>query len=357
MSESGPAIEEVHKSQAGDAEALSASENVGRAPIDALVVCGMGPLRLADLKGTERLFPLHPYNRLNALAAKELAVNGVVDSVVTSGTSTGKVREEPLDRIQSLEQSVSEGDLLADIYDRASRGKRANPKGHERAAKIIKVDSAAKTTFDNVIQALNALDQENGGYWEGKLAVLSSEFHVPRIREILTAFGLRNSQILSAERVLNHFGYRGDRFYPKGDFGYGKTYEEFEEEIYNGQPAGLQNLQDNPSYVTFELSKIKSNRRLQEIAGNLRNYYVEKGVVLPDVYARIPQEFDEEFDYDSLRGSFSQIPFSKHEYRRGEFIEGNQAYRILAADVGNQTEVFLKSIPVTSVNTSQAINT
>lgn len=317
-----------------------------KAPLDAVVVLGMGPLRLREVadKGSDRLYPLHPYNRLNAIAAKLLASNGVVDTVVTSGTRTGTPGEGTSDRIKSLEQVVSEGKLLADIYGRA-RGIGVDASGNARAEKIIQIDSQAKTTFDNVIQALNALDAKNGGYWQGTIAILSSEFHGPRIQEILTAFGIKDARVLSAERILRHFGYTG-RLYPKGEFGYGVTYEQFEEGVYQGQPAGLENLRDNPSYVTFELAKIKSNRRLWEIASSVKAYYLEKGVSLPDAYADIPSTYDEQFDYDSLRGRFSVIPFTKHGYRGEEFSEHTGAYRNLAAKVGQETEDFLQSVNV-----------
>ena len=341
----GPQAIDQEPSKVITSEISRAEEHVSKASIDAVVVAGMGPVKLKDLKGSERLFPLNPYNRLNAIAAKELARKGIVDTVITSGTTTGKSEKQPLGRIESLEQVVSEGELLADTYDRASIGKSLNPEGYARAEKIIQIDSIAKTTFDNVIQAINTLDVRNGVYWQGSIAILSSEFHGPRIQEILTAFGIKDARVLSAERILRHFGYNS-RLYPKGDFGYGQSYEEFEESIYRAQPAGLENLRDNPSYVTFELAKIKSNRRLTEVANSVKAYYLEKGVSLPDVYTLIPTEYDEGFDYDSLRGSFSQIPFSKHPYRGDEFGEHTGAYRNLAAKVGQETEDFLQSVNV-----------
>lgn len=331
------------------AEPIAPTESAGKVTIDAVVVCGMGPLKLANITGSDRLFPVHPLNRVNAIAAKELAIKGIVDTVITSGTTTGKSDKPDLSRIESLEQLASEGELLADTYDRASRGKSQNPEGYEHAEKNIRIDSAAKTTFDNVIQALNALDAKNGGYWQGSIAVLSSEFHGPRIQEILTAFGINDARVLSAERVLQHFGYRADRLYPKGDFGYGKTFEEFEEAIYQGQPAGLENLQDNPSYVTFELAKVTSNRRLQEIGSHLKLYYADRGVPLPEVYNQIPAEYDENFDYDALRAGFSEVPFTKHEYKGEEYRGDTARYRDLATTVGEGTEAFLQSVkPLTA---------
>lgn len=329
---------------ASQGEALRSKERLQKAPLDVVVVCGMGPVKLQDVKGSERLYPLQPYNRPNSIAAKLLASNGITYLVVTSGTKTAIHDKENLTDIEQRELATSEGALLADTYDRA-RGKGVTPEGRERADQIIEIDSAAKTTFDNVIQALNLLDQRSGGYWSGNLAVLSAEFHGPRIKEILTAFGIKNSRVLSAERVLAHFGYRTDRLYPSQDFGYGKPYQEFEEDVYRGQPAGLENLQNNPPYVTSELAKIKSNRRLWEVATHLKTYYTEKNIPLPQAYNEIPLEYSDQFDYESLRSHLSQIPFSKHGYTGEEYKgeSGINRYRELAARVGKETEDFLKS--------------
>lgn len=318
------------------------TEQLKKAPIDSVVVCGMGPVKLQDLKG-ERLFPLQPYNRLNAIAAKLIASNGVVDTVITSGTKSAKSEKEDLTPIEKREVETNEGELLADTYDRAT-GKGVSVEGKIRAKQIIEIDTTAKTTFDNIIQALNSLDDKNGGYWQGKFAVLSSEFHGPRIKEMLTAFGIENSCVLSAERILRHFGYSG-RLYPIGDFGYGKSYEEFEEDVYRSQPAGLENLQDSPPYVTFELAKIKSDKRLQEIASHLKAYYVQKGAPLPEVYGEIPSVYNDQFNYNTLRAHLSEVQFSKHGYK-GEQYKGDEGilrYRELAASVGKETEDLLKS--------------
>lgn len=266
--------------------------------------------------------------------------------IVTSGTRSAKYDKKDLADIEQRELVTSEGQLLADTYGRA-RGKGVTSEGRLRADQILEVDSAAKTTFDNIIQALNLLDQRSGGYWTGNFAVLSAEFHGPRIKEMLTAFGIKNSRVLSSERVLLHYGYRGDRFYPTGDFGYGKSYPEFEEDVYRSQPAGPQNLQDNPSYVTFELAKIKSNKRLQEVATHLKSYYANRGIPLPEAYREIPPEYNEQFDYNSLRAHLSQIQFTKHGYTGEEYQgeAGVKRYRELAIAVGKETEEFLQAKP------------
>lgn len=123
-----------------------------------------------------------------------------------SGTYTGDIK------------GVSEADVLQDTLNRA-RGKGVGETGNREAAKITKRDTLARTTFDNMIQAINKLDRDHGGYWNGdwsKFAVLSAKFHGPRIAEMFKAFGLSGARVLSAEDILTHYGYSGpdSRLYP-----------------------------------------------------------------------------------------------------------------------------------------------
>lgn len=309
------------------AEAAPRVEPIKKAPLDAVVVCGMGPVKLANIKGSERLFPAQPYMRVNANAGKLIASNRLAETVIVSGTRTAE------------EVAFSEADVLADTYDRM-RGKGISLEGRERASQILKLDLEAKTTFDNIIQALNMLDGQHGGYFEGSFAVLSAQFHMPRIEEMLKAFGLQDARALAAEPILRHFGYKG-RLYPTGDFGYGTSYEDFEEGVYQSQPAGLQNLQDNPAYVTFELAKISSDRRFQQVARDLSDYYHSHGVEVPDFYAELPTLYDPNFDYQSLRAKYASIPFSKHAYTGSMSADD---YRKLAATAAERTSTFLKEV-------------
>lgn len=329
---------ELSSDHAGEvASEVKNPEVIRKAPLDVLVVCGMGPVKLMDIKGSERLFPAQPYNRLNAIAAKLIASNGIAETVIVSGTKSAKEGT-------AREVDTSEAELLADTYDRA-RGKGVTAQGNQKAAEVLELDRQARTTFDNIIQALNILDGRNNGYWEGSFGLLSAQFHGPRLQEMLRAFGIKNSYVLSAENVLRHYGYQG-RLYPSGDFGYGVSYEQFEEMVYQSQPAGLQNLQDNPSYVTFELGKVASDRRLWEMAHALKEYYQSRKVELPPVHNTIPDIYDPAFDYHAFREELSAILFTKHPYTAEVFKgdEGIGRYRELAIQIGDLTPAVLNQV-------------
>lgn len=325
-------------------EAFSSKEVIGKAPLDAVIVCGMGPAALLPIS-SERLFPRNPFMRLNAFAAKLVTSNRIADRVIVSGTKTAKPSgNEEKSPLEEKELATSEAEILADTYDRM-RGRSITPDKRAKAAEIIELDHAATTTFDNIFQGLNILDEQSGGYWEGSLGVISSEFHMPRIAEMIEAFGLASARPLSAEQILRHFGY--EKLYPTGEVFPGKSFAELEEETYQGQPAGLQNLQDNPAYVTFELAKVKSDKRLQEIAANLKQYYVSKGVALPAIYDQIPQLYDPNFSYAEIREGLSKVSYSKHAFR-GE-VASTQLYRVLAKQFGENTTRFLNTALRTSL--------
>lgn len=199
---------------------------------DAVVVCGMGPLRLQHLKGSARLFPANPYNCHHALAAKLLAANGVAGHVILSGWDSNRGPAGRLATAEELrEMRTTEGDLLVDLYRRA-RGIGITHEGQARAETIVDVDRQARTTGGNIIAGFNILDAVRAGYWHGSLGILSSEHHLPRIAELIRAFGIQHAKPLSAQAIISHYGYREDRLYPRADFGYGIGYAAWEDEAY-----------------------------------------------------------------------------------------------------------------------------
>lgn len=314
-------------------------EVVRKAPLDAVVVCGMGPLRLDEhIKGSERLFPIQPYMRLNANAGKLVASNGLVETVIVSGTKTSKIPKDTKDPFAIKERETSEAELLADTFDRMG-GKGITPEVKARAGKILRLDTQATTTFDNIIQALNLLDSQHNGYWEGEFGVLSAEFHMPRIEEMIRAFGLQNAHALSAEQILRHYGY--EKIYPR-EYG-GKSFEEFQEGVYDNQPAGLESLQNRPAYVTLELAKVTSDRRLSQLANSLKAYYQGRDVALPEVYNQIPTEYDPAFDYNSVREDFACVPYSKIT-DKNEIKMTPDEYKVLASRTASKTTLLLQEV-------------
>lgn len=314
---------------------------------DAVVVCGMGPVALKETRIPTNLVARNYMNFLNAVSAKLLGSHGVAERVVLSGRASQEYAGVTnLSELQKMEKQTSEAELLAYTYTRATP---KNVTSAERTSADAKVtlEPEAKTTFGNIIQTLNMLDKEADGYWEGSLGIISSEFHGPRIAEMVDAFGLSNAHFLSAERIFKHFGYKG-RLYPREKSGYTETdggsklRTQFEEDVYKGQPAGLENLKTNPSYVTFELAALTSDKRLQEMAHALKEYYQRNHIDLPDAYTLIPETYDPAYDYGKLRDGLKAVPFSKNPYS-GEKDE-TVGYRELAAIVADKTDELLQGI-------------
>jgi hypothetical protein len=352
-------------------------------PLDAVVVCGMGPVSLKEsdtiinIQGSRspNLVARNVMNFLNAISAKLLVVHDKADTAILSGWKSQKGPGEGSKPtvLQQLEMDTSEAKLLKDTYDR-TRPRRISTETNIESQSMTQLEEEAKTTFGNVIQAINMLDKQAGGLWQGKLGVVSSEFHGPRISEMIKAFGLSDRvQFLSAERILKHFGYefKPVRTYPeqvyddglknreeageKKNFemgsGFGKSWSEFEEDVYRGQPVGLQNLWDNPAYVTFELANISNNQRFWEVANNLKRYYVNNPnrgnmhVVLPECFKLISNAYDPSSDFANIKAEFAKVKYNKHSYSGSdELVNDTVGYRQLAKIAAEGTDRLLEKV-------------
>jgi hypothetical protein len=318
-------------------------------PLDAVVVCGMGPVGLKRHKlihdegitgkwnTQEQAQSGNPvaenlYNFFNAEAAKLLAGSDLAKQVILSGfqSAAGK------DGKTTTEQEMSEAGLLEATYKRAQL-QSLNPEQRVLADSRTLLDEEARTTFGNIINGLNLLDKQAGGYFDGSFAVLSAEFHGPRLQEMIKAFGLGKSRVIAAERVMKHFGYKMQDL-PKKKF-----FQELESSTYNGQAVGLQNLQENPSYVTFELGAVQSDRRFWEMASSVIRYYKETRATIPPeisiVYNLIPDRFDPGADWSGIKNKFSEL---KSRYKKNTYHGDVYDYRPVAKQSADQTDAFLQ---------------
>lgn len=301
---------------------------------DAVVVCGMGPLALRETRpetAGKNLVARNLYNFLNAIAGKLLVAHGVTDEVIVSGF---KSQKQPGDSVlREIERNTTEAQLLKHTFERA-HPKGVSPEDRMRADKAVTEEPLATTTFGNFIQALNQLDAKAaGGHWDGSLGVVSSEFHGPRISEMLKMFGV-NGRFISAERVMHRFGYKN--VYPRES----SSWKELEQATYNGQPQNYENLRQNPAYVTKYLAEIASPRRIQEMASALRRYIIEHDPNnLPDAFQDLPDAYDPLYDYEGLKVKFAAVPADKKTFLEAPSVE---AYRKLAYMIGNETTNILK---------------
>lgn len=303
---------------------------------DAVVVCGMGPLELKKTKVGDNLVAKNIYNFLNGISAKILVSHDLADMAIVSGfrSQKGPQSGEPTD-LQKLEMRTSEAEMLAKTYKRATP-KGVSKEGLEKANKLVELDEKANTTFGNIIESVNLLDKKAGGLWKGDLAVISSEFHGPRIVEMLKMFGLPPN-FLSAERIFRHFGYKG-RLHPQ------EGWEVHEGATYAGQPENYMNLLTNPSYVTSQLALIESPQRLSEMANGFKNYTLEHNAPLPDVFKSLPKEYDPDFDYNNLKEEFKKISNRKYPFPPGleDIKTEGVGYRELVNYVADFTDAFLE---------------
>ncbi|MBI2616635.1 hypothetical protein HYW55_00700 [Candidatus Gottesmanbacteria bacterium] len=342
-------------------------ETVGKAPLDGVIVCGMGPLALRRhlepaksnnqlVQGVGRGLVMEEdnpvakniYTTLNAVAAKLLVVGGMTERVILSGYDSAKNNPHS----HPIEQALTEASLLAATYDR-TQPQHIRPEQRQIADQKTRIlDTKASSTTFNILEGINFLDKEAGGYWEGNLAIMSSEWHIPRLWETIKAFGLdkRGVTVLSTERVLRHYGYNPDyqKIYANLDKTQpeiGRIYEDLipfaphEEITYKGQSIQMENLRNNPYYVSARLASIVSPRRFWEIATSFKRYYQERDIAVPDIYNKLPDSFDEHFDFSTFKKAFqaSEMRPVTKEYSAPETT---QSYRILAKTVGEVTDSF-----------------
>jgi hypothetical protein len=100
--------------------------------------------------------------------------------------------------------------------------------------------------------------------------------------------------------------------------------------------------------VTFELSGVWSDRRFWEMVTSLKNYYQERNVVLPLCYNHIPDSYNCEQDYRTLRQEFAEVKFFKHPYI-GQISDvagavNTAPYRQLAQIVSEKTDQILERL-------------
>lgn len=303
---------------------LSAPKETAVSHFDAVIACGMGPVELKSSRDPKtNPVPSNVFNFFNAVATKILVSKGWAGEGILSGTQSRKAAREGARPDVALEElAQSEGSILEHIF-RQTRPKNTLKSAIDAAVPLASIEDQAKTTFGNIFEGLNLLDAKApNGHFDGNFGVVSCEFHGPRITEMFRAFGLGKGKFVSAEGVLGAAGYTG------GSRGFGPTYDSYNNGAYPSQPAGLQNLQDNPAYVTRDLAVIKSSRRLHDIAHALRDYYANRTIPIPmpECFQKLPDVYDPEFDYDGLKKKFAAVPFFKHAYV-GEASEELETYK------------------------------
>ncbi|KKU49458.1 hypothetical protein A2875_01620 [Candidatus Gottesmanbacteria bacterium RIFCSPHIGHO2_01_FULL_46_14] len=305
---------------------------------DAVIACGMGPMELkASHDPKTNPVPSNVFNYFNAVATKNLVARGWAREGILSGYHSRQTQREGIRTDVALEELArSESSVLAHIFDQ-TRPKDTDIEAVKGAAKLKILEENAKTTFGNIFEGLNLLDRKDPqGYFSGSFGVVSSEFHGPRIAEMFQAFGLTNGRFISAEGVLRASGYMG------GARGWGPTYDGYNRGAYPGQPAGLQNLVDNPSYVTRDLAVIDHPRRFHEVAHALKSYYSDRPdpAALPDCFSELPKGYDPSFPYEALKRKFADVPFTKHDYV-GNIEAARIDYRRRAQELSEQTRMIL----------------
>lgn len=274
--------------------------------IDALIVLGIGGN--IQRKGLHnRPVIENPRMRINAIATKELAVNGHIaqDTVIIptgKGTEVVKWHEDRLthkkgllgqstdaDELRKLlpkntsylafqdfmgqpsdEEElrktalVSQGELMTDLIGKA----KAKPSGNLDRGQIsqdILPETRARTTILNLIEALNLLDAHVQGVWDGNIAILTTNTgHLQRAEECAHALGIKNALMLSSEQVLLDKGYNQ---------GYIQQMLQMSEGDFKEQEKNFRAIKELPEFLIPEAVFIKNDQRLKQVVAHFETYY------------------------------------------------------------------------------------
>lgn len=337
--------------------------------VDALLVLGIGGN--TRLLGPDR----HPVieeqrMRINAVAAKELAAHHNITSIIPTGQFTELV-EYHYKRLAARQQSkpdptetdflsfqglmgqptdeaelrraaaVSQGELMSSLI------RRAVPKGGapSRLTQEILEERIARNTILNFIEALNLLDERTKGFWQGNMAVLTTNTgHLQRSLAIGRLLALGEILPISSEGTLLHYGY--DKEYL--NYMLQVTDSELRE-----QEKNLRALSEIPEFIIPELVYIKNDERLRKVLSHL------SGVYGPQALAKFGIENIESMPADSIRKNIRQVgenrtqtafdalpPGDRKELKIDQFDpvkDIDQIRKVLASDV-KATEMVRKAL-------------
>lgn len=250
--------------------------------VQAVIVLGMGPVE-PEFRGTgqqRRLIIANPRMRHNAIATKELVVNGYIDLhgfIVPTGGTTAKAqlveeayRQHLINGPQTEEEKrqvlqTSEAELMGSFIKKVVVKSNVS----SQIPQEILLESEASNTLENFICSLNLLDRKVNGLFNGQIAVVGSNFgHLTRVSEIAKALGLDQGQMvfLSSEQILRHFDYDSkylDEFLP----------EKVKLEDIQMHERWLLGIQKIPEYVLPEIKFVENDERFMQMMKELRTYY------------------------------------------------------------------------------------
>ncbi|MFH1855086.1 MAG: YdcF family protein [bacterium] len=191
-------------------ETIETPEQESHAPLDAVMVFGIGPIQPQGMVGHEgkgHKYQLVPEAKLNAIAAATLYLEGKTRKIIFSGGATGKMelKNEAGEAVEPHPYPRSEGQMMA----RYVMDKFGIPED------AIVVEDKAANTIENIARSLTPIDQKPGEFKNG-IGYIGSVHHEARIRKMVKLFGLEGPTMSSAE-VLDQSRARAEAGAPENE--------------------------------------------------------------------------------------------------------------------------------------------
>ncbi len=296
-----------------------------KAPVDAVLIFGMGPVHLSLVKG----FLNHSnvaigQSRMknNALAALELTARGFVKKeglIIPSGTATAdpalveatmnlkhddtanwdalmallELKAANKNAVDDPPENTGMKELASKIFDKKiqklykiseaqlmewlflkghSKVMRPDGKGRVTGKSTgieIFIDNQATETIDNLINTINELDKRSRTahrkLFDGSIAAVTSRYHIARTMETARYLGIENQVVpLVSQELLKRFGYDIDLL---------KIGQDFDKATRWNEQKWTRALHQMPEYVLPVLAQIHDDERLLNAFLNLQNIY------------------------------------------------------------------------------------
>jgi len=264
-------------------ETIETPEQESHAPLDAVMVFGIGPVQPQGMIGHEgkgHKYQLVPEAKLNAIAAATLYLEGKTRKIIFSGGETGKM--ELGEGVEPHPYPRSEGQMMAKyVMDKFGIPQEA-----------IIVEDKAANTIENIARSLTPIDRNPQDY-AGGLGYVGSAHHVDRIAKMVELFGLEgptmsSAAVLEASRVRAEAGAPENKRVHRNLSHYRAYFEKTLDPDKNptyrerlmAEGRWSYGLGNNPSYFLPQVRFIEDETRLTSVLGaeRLADYLAGQGI-------------------------------------------------------------------------------
>lgn len=265
------------------------SPEIQKPGLDAILIFGQGPVveketrqKASEVAEHGVMEDINLWSKTLAEAASVLYNKGQTREIIIMGGKTGGA------------ESVSEAELIAKVIE-----------SYGVPLSAIKIENRSTNTLENLVNVLNTY-LDNGRQYKN-LGFLSANYHIPRIRMLMSMFNIPYKTAFSAEEVMRYTAREGEdwdnqklteieRKLDMNEAAKNDTYysNQLGAEKKNVLRRGLEEdffsraLVEAPEYWLGYLGKIENQERVMKILAKQDSEMLKEfGIVLSEPYVKI----------------------------------------------------------------------